>query len=407
MSVELQQSEIGEFPSSWEIGRVDSAFDIQQGKQVSKRNRDGEHQRPFLRTKNIFWNRLELTDLDQMHFSEAEQSRLELHANDLLVCEGGSIGRTALWNNEVEGCLYQNHLHRLRAKCNKVYPQFGAYWLLYAFDIAKLYFGRGNVTTIPNLSQSKLAELPMAFPPLSEQKKIAHILSTVQRAIDAQERIIQTTTELKKALMHKLFTEGLRNEPQKQTEIGPMPESWEFVEIGDVFKFTSGKTKPKDTALEPSLERTIPVYGGNGVLGYSAQSLFNEDVLILGRVGEYCGCAHLTKPISWVTDNALYAKEENRSINRSYARTHFEYLNLNQYSNKMGQPLITQGIINRVKFGLPSREEQDELANAFETLDTQIDQSNAKKKSLQDLFRCLLHELMTAKTRVTQIEISC
>ena len=63
----------------------------------------------------------------------------------------------------------------------------------------------------------------------------------MQRAIEAQERIIQTTTELKKALMHKLFTEGLRNEPQKQTEIGPVPESWEVVEIGDVAKIERGK----------------------------------------------------------------------------------------------------------------------------------------------------------------------
>jgi type I restriction enzyme S subunit len=237
MSVQLQQTEIGEFPSAWEVDRVDSTFDIQQGKQVSKKNRDGEHQRPFLRTKNVFWNRLELTDLDEMHFSEAEQTRLELQANDLLVCEGGSIGRTALWNNEVDGCLYQNHLHRLRAKGDKAHPQFGVYWLWYAFDVAKLYFGRGNVTTIPNLSQSKLAELPMALPPLPEQKKIAHILSTVQRAIEAQERIIQTTTELKKALMHKLFTEGLRNEPQEQTEIGPAPESWEVKPLIDTVEF--------------------------------------------------------------------------------------------------------------------------------------------------------------------------
>jgi type I restriction enzyme S subunit len=75
-----------------------------------------------------------------MHFSEAEQTRLELQANDLLVCEGGSIGRTALWNNEVDGCLYQNHLHRLRAKGAKAHPQFAVYWLWYAFDVANLYF---------------------------------------------------------------------------------------------------------------------------------------------------------------------------------------------------------------------------------------------------------------------------
>ncbi|MCF7823127.1 MAG: restriction endonuclease subunit S [Candidatus Marinimicrobia bacterium] len=150
MKIELKQTEIGEFPSVWKVDRVDSAFDIQQGKQVSKRNRDGEHQRPFLRTKNVFWNRLELTDLDQMHFNEAEQTRLELQANDLLVCEGGSIGRTAIWSNEINGCLYQNHIHRLRVKGDKAHSQFGVYWLWYAFDVAKLYFGRGNVTTIPN-----------------------------------------------------------------------------------------------------------------------------------------------------------------------------------------------------------------------------------------------------------------
>jgi type I restriction enzyme S subunit len=245
MSAQLQQTEIGEFPLAWEINRIDSAFVIQQGKQVSSRNRAGEHQRPFLRTKNVFWNHLDLSELDEMHFSEAEQSRLELRANDLLVCEGGSIGRTALWNNEVSGCLYQNHLHRLRQKGDKADPQFTLYWLWYAFDIAKLYFGRGNVTTIPNLSQSTLAELPMAFPPLSEQKGIAHTLATVQRAIKAQESIIQTTTELKHALMQKLFSEGLRGEPQKETEIGLVPESWEVVPLSEVCQFLSGGTPSK------------------------------------------------------------------------------------------------------------------------------------------------------------------
>ena len=258
----------------------------------------------------------------------------------------------------------------------------------------------------PNISQQIVRNQKISYPPLPEQKKISHILSTVQRAIEAQERIIQTTTELKKALMHKLFTEGLRNEPQKEIDIGLVPESWEVVEIGDTFKFTSGKSKPKDTAPEPSDNRIVPVYGGNGILGYSAKRLLNEKVLILGRVGEYCGCAHLTTPTSWVTDNALYAKEKKRPINLKYARTHFEYLNLNQYSNKMGQPLITQGIINRVKFGLPSSEEQDELAKFFETLDTRIGLIKAKRKYLKDLFRILLHELMNAKTRVHKLEIT-
>ena len=234
MISDLRQTEIGEFPTTWRVDRVDSAFSIQQGKQVSKKSRDGNNQLPFLRTRNVFWNRLDLTDLDQMNFSQTERARLELLPNDLLVCEGGSIGRTALWNAELNGCLYQNHLHRLRVKGGRADPQFGVFWLWHAFEVANLYFGRGNVTTIPNLSKSKLAELPMAFPPLNEQKKIAHILTTVQTAIEIQERIIQISTDLKKTLMHKLFTEGLRNKPQKHTALNrPHPRMLEDSEVRD------------------------------------------------------------------------------------------------------------------------------------------------------------------------------
>ena len=100
---------------------------------------------------------------------------------------------------------------------------------------------------VRELIQQASTGLRVPLPPLPEQKKIAHILSTVQRAIEAQERIIQTTTELKKALMHKLFTEGLRNEPQKQTEIGPVPESWEVVELGTLAKVGNGSTPKRRT----------------------------------------------------------------------------------------------------------------------------------------------------------------
>ena len=246
--------ETGRYPSDWKIDRIDSVFEIQQGKQVSKKNRVGENQRPFLRTKNVFWNRLDLTELDQMNFTEAEESRLELRPDDLLVCEGGSIGRAALWRSEVRDCYYQNHLHRLRSSNGRVDPQFAVYWFWYAFELGKLYFGRGNVTTIPNLSRSKLAELPIVLPPLSEQKKIAHVLSTAQRAIEAQERIVQTTTELKKALMQKFFTEGIRGEPQKQTEIGPIPESWEVVPLNKCAFVQTGITKGRKIPPEEGIE---------------------------------------------------------------------------------------------------------------------------------------------------------
>ena len=116
-------------------------------------------------------------------------------------------------------------------------PYFAGF-LLGSLNLARFKTG----ASVPTLDRNSFKTLPLVVPPLPEQKKIAHILSTVQQAIEAQERIIQTTTELKKAVMHKLFIEGLRNEPQKQTEIGPMPESWDVVELGSLAKVGNGST---------------------------------------------------------------------------------------------------------------------------------------------------------------------
>ncbi|HRX56266.1 MAG TPA: restriction endonuclease subunit S [Verrucomicrobiales bacterium] len=431
MSAEFQQTEIGEFPSAWEINRVDSAFDIQQGKQVSKRNRDGEHQRPFLRTKNVFWNRLELTDLDEMHFSEAEQTRLELQVNDLLVCEGGSIGRTALWNNEVDGCLYQNHLHRLRAKGDRAYPQFGVYWLWYAFDVANLYFGRGNVTTIPNLSQSKLAELPMALPPLPEQKKIAHILSTVQRAIEAQEQIIQTTTELKKALMHKLFTEGLRNEPQKQTEIGAVPESWRVAELGEFFQIKHGFAFDGQF-FEPWGEYILMTPGhfheeggfrdqGEKTKYFTGEIpkdyILAKDDLVVAMTEQTSG---LLGSAAFVPEDGRYLHNQRLGLivdldtKRLSKNFLFNVFNLPHLRIEVAKTSTGSKVkhtsptkLRAVKVGIPpTLDEQEEIATAISTTERKIGVATKMKTQLQDLFRTLLHELMTATTRVDALTFS-
>jgi type I restriction enzyme S subunit len=259
--------------------------------------------------------------------------------------------------------------------------------------------------TIQGITRTSLQQVDVVIPPLPEQRHIAHVLSTVQTAIEQQARLIVLTRELKSALMRKLFTEGLLEKrphrssrpvrSQKMTAIGLVPESWEVVKIGDVFKFSSGKTRPSELGEMLTDEKPYPVYGGNGIMGYSSEYLLESPTLLLGRVGEYCGCAHHTKGRAWISDNALYAKEIKVEINSEFAAEYFNYANLNQYSNKAGQPLITQGVISAVSMPLPEKDEQDEIFRDLNLLNKKLELAQAKKNKLEELFRTLLHQLMT------------
>ncbi|BCX05871.1 MAG: restriction modification system DNA specificity subunit [Candidatus Roseilinea sp.] len=207
-----RETQLGPLPAHWQVVRLGEVFDIQQGKSLSPKSRSGPRMRPFLRTANVFWGRLDLSNVDQMHFDESEERRLALKPGDLLVCEGGDIGRTAIWEGQLPLCLYQNHLHRLRSLREDVFPFFYMYWMQAAWTLLGLYGGSGNKTTIPNLSQSRLASFLIPLPPLPEQREIARILQAVDRRIEAEEAYRAAAQELFRSLLHELMS-GRRRLP--------------------------------------------------------------------------------------------------------------------------------------------------------------------------------------------------
>ncbi|GBC94964.1 Type-1 restriction enzyme EcoKI specificity protein [bacterium HR16] len=204
--VSLKDTEIGPIPQHWQVVRLGEVFEIQQGKSLSPKSRAGTRMRPFLRTANILWGRVDLTHLDEMHFEEAEEKRLALQYGDLLVCEGGDIGRTAMWEGQIAPCYYQNHLHRLRTSRSDISPLFYMYWMDAAWRLQNLYGGAGNKTTIPNLSQSRLASFSIPLPPLSEQQEIVRILQAVDRKMEAEEGRKRALDALFQTLLHELMS---------------------------------------------------------------------------------------------------------------------------------------------------------------------------------------------------------
>ncbi len=292
------------------------------------------------------------------------------------------------------------------------------FYLLGYIDLTRI---TGDVG-VPGLNRDMAYMEPACFPAeLPEQKKIAHILSTIQRAIESQERIIQTTTELKKTLMHKLFTEGLRNEPQKQTEIGLVPESWEVVELDKIARIERGKfshrprNEPRFYGGEYPFVQTGDVSNCDGYIRTYTQTL-NEDGLAISKmfpagiilitIAANIGFTGILEFDSACPDS-LIGISPSENVQTEFLNY---YLITQQPEMDRLAPKGTQKNIN-IQFlkpwlvPLPTVEEQTEIAEVFSATDRKIRLATQKRNQLQDLFHTLLHELMTAKTRVGEIQM--
>lgn len=137
------------------------------------------------------------------------------------------------------------------------------------------------------------------------------------------------------------------------------PKGFKKKTLGEVVKVKSGEFLPEKDFGKDGI---YPVYGGNGVSGFHSEYLFAEPVIVIGRVGQYCGSVHLTKSCSWITDNALYIAERSDSLVDTYLVAALKHANLNQYAGRSAQPLISGGRIYPVPIIEPPLDLQRQFA---------------------------------------------
>ena len=298
-------------------------------------------------------------------------------------------------------------------------------WSDYVMPVAKTLVS-GSTPSRQRVDPKSFYKIKVPLPPLPEQKKIAHVLSTVQRAIEAQERIIQTTTELKKTLMHKLFTEGLHNEPQKQTEIGPVPESWEVSLLGNSLSVAQyglsvkGTTKGDYPILRMTNQVDGQIIGNNlqfvkiGEADFKKFKVEKGDILFnrtnsLDLVGRTA--------IHGIDGNYVFAsylirlRTDRKKLNPFFLNLYFNRDETQSRLKSIATRAVSQSNISATKLKgfpipLPSTKEQTKIVTQTEAIETKLLLHRRKLESLQDLFRTLLHELMTAEIRVREIEIT-
>ncbi len=204
----------------------------------------------------------------------------------------------------------------------------------------------------PAISDADVKRFKIKYPKnKSDQKRIASELKSKLKSIEQMRQAALQQKEAADVLQTALLRELFNSEKAK---------SWEPFTLGDFFRLSSGDFL---SAENVSKEGFIPVYGGNGILGYTSQNNFSEKQIVIGRVGALCGNVHETPDKSWITDNALYIKKFLRKINKDFLVEIMKGLNLNQYANKSGQPFISGGIIYHLEFKVPKSEiEQRQVA---------------------------------------------
>ena len=190
---------------SWEIRVLADIASSRLGKMLDTKQQTGECSYPYLANFNVQWFRFNTENLNQMDFNEEDRIEFELQNGDLLVCEGGEIGRCAVWHNEIQPCFFQKALHRVRCNRQIVHPDYLGWWFKYNCDHDGFATIAGAKATIAHLPGVKLKQLRVAIPPLELQEQFAAFVNQTDKSKVVVQKALNEAQTLFDSLMQEYF----------------------------------------------------------------------------------------------------------------------------------------------------------------------------------------------------------
>ena len=191
-------------PKGWEVVKLDAVTESKLGKMFWKESLTGLNPVPYLGNTHVRWRSFDLSELPTMDFSESELQKLDLRDGDLVVCEGGEVGRCAIWRNQLKEISFQKALHRVRCDETKVVPE---YLQEYFFLMAK-HGGLSSSTssaTIAHLTGVKLKQLPLPLPPIEQQRLFQKVYATYEHSNQKYHNALAGQENLFNSLLQTAF----------------------------------------------------------------------------------------------------------------------------------------------------------------------------------------------------------
>lgn len=405
-----------EYLNEWREVPLASVADIRFSG-VNKISQPGEEPVRLCNYTDVYNNDYVNAGMDFMRATAtwSEIERFGLQVGDVIITKDSEtpddIGIPTVVDTTATDLVCGYHLALLRPNQEEVDPTFLAKQL--AHHLIAQYFGQqANGTTRYGLSTVAIANAPLRLPRLKEQRSASALMRMVDNHIAHTEAVIAKLNQVRAGMLHDLLNYGLDEHGQlrdpiahpeqfKDSPLGRIPRGWDVVSSREIIQLTSGLPKTQRN-LQSELSGNIPVYGGNGITGYTIKPLIRTSTVVIGRVGEYCGTVHLTPELSWITDNALFIRELKQNLTMRFLYHYFDWSDLTRLQSATGQPLITQGDIGELKIPCPNVNEQNVIVTTIEGLDLPLTKEQNELWKLKCLKSGLQDDLLTGRVRVPE-----
>nr|CBH38601.1 putative type I restriction enzyme, DNA specificity subunit [uncultured archaeon] len=419
---------IGEIPEHWEAKPIKYVGDIVLGKMLTPDDKEGYFRKPYLRAQNITWEKVDTEDIKEMWFSEKELSQYRLKENDLLVSEGGEVGRTAIWQNELNECYIQNSVHKITIKSKN-----NPHYYLYHFQIYGKtgYFDSiVNRVSIAHLTREKLKEIMFLSPTFHEQQTIANYLDRKTHQIDTfienKQKLIDLLKEQRAAIINQAVTKGLNpNVKLKDSGIewlGEIPEHWELRKVGRSFNLIGSGTTPKSENIgyyengtinwvitgdlnDGILDKTSKKITEKALDEYSTLKIYPVGTLLIAMYGATIGKISLMN-FEGCVNQACCALSNSPYLSNEFSFYWFlaNKQNIINMSFGGGQPNISQEVVRSLKIPTPPSSEQQAIIYHLDEQTTRIDKLMERQgrqiEHLKEYRTTLISEVVTGKIDV-------
>ena len=270
-------------------------------------------------------------------------------------------------------------------KSEKIDKEF-LYYRLSTNDFFDYVMSGSNGVKMPRGNKKSIMDYSFLLPPLKTQKKIASILSNYDKLIENNNQRIKLLESMAEEIYKEWFVR-LRFPKFENVEL-------KSKKLGEVSAFFNGK------AIKKNVLGIYPIYGANGTIGWSDEYQY-ENIIIVGRVGVYCGSIFHVKEKCWATDNTIILKPNSNDI--LFIKYFLQFKNLNNYAGGSAQPLLTQTQIKSLVIDYPSKELIEKFNKLIIPMDNEIENLQQKNKNLKETRDLLLPKLIHGTLNVEEL----